>query len=176
MNKKIVKITAVIFIIISVVILGIIGYFCNSSNSFFSFTLIDLLTFGIASLLIYFITEIKNDKRNKYSKIENVIIEINAKISSITLETPNEYKKKEYLYIFKYISNKFDVLEELVEKKDKEYLGNAKIEFDKMRDFVNDNISQPQSYFEDRKEKIPNYASNIESSLDKIIVNIYKDK
>ena len=45
-----------------------------------------------------------------------------------------------------------------------------------MRDFINDNISQPKSYFEDRKEKIPNFASNIESNLDKIIVNIYVNK
>ena len=44
-----------------------------------------------------------------------------------------------------------------------------------MRDFINDNISQPKTYFEQRKEKIPNYASNIESNLDKIIVNIYTD-
>ena len=176
MNKKVVKIIAVVLIIIILIILGIIGFFCNSCNSFFSFTLIDLLTFGIASILIYFFTEIKNDKRDKDSKIENVIIEINAKISSITLEIPNEKKKKEYLYIFKYISNKFDVLEELVEKKDKENLNNAKNEFEKLREFVNDNLNQPKTYFEERKEKIPNFASNIEINLDKIIVNIYKNK
>lgn len=176
MDKKYVKIIAIILVIILVIILGIIGYNFNSCNSFFSFNIIDLLTFAIASVLIYFLTEIKNDKRNKNSKIENVIIEINAKISTISLEIPNEKKQKEYLYIFKYISNKFYVLEELVDKKDKENLDNAKNEFDKMREFINDNISQPKSYFEERKEKIPNLASNIESNLDKIIVNIYKNK
>lgn len=173
MNNKVIKVAVIIISIIIVIILGIIGYQCNSYNSFFSFNLMDLLTFAIASILIYFITEIRNDKRNKNGKIENVIIEINAKISTISLEIPTEKKQKEYLYIFKYISNKFFVLEKLVSKKDKENLNNAKIEFDKMREFINDNISQPKSYFEERREKIPNFASNIESNLDKIIVNIY---
>ncbi len=176
MNKKCGKIIAVISVIVFLIILGVIGYKCNSCNAFFSFNLLDLLTFGIASILIYFLTEIKNDKRNKNSKIENVIIEINAKISTISLEIPSEKRQKEYLYIFKYISNKFYVLEELVDKNDKANLDNAKNEFDKMREFINDNMSQPKSYFEERKEKIPNLASNIESNLDKIIVNIYKNK
>lgn len=174
-NKKVVKIIITIIVILFIIVLGIIGYTCNTTNSFFSFNLLDLLTFAVASVLIYFITEIKNDKRNKNEKIENVIVEINTKISTITLDIPNEKKKKEYLYIFKYISNKFYVLDKLIEKKDKENLNNAKMEFEKMRDFINDNISQPKTYFEQRKEKIPNYASNIESNLDKIIVNIYTD-
>lgn len=176
MNKKVVKIIVILILIIFVITLGIMGYQCNTYNSFFSFNLIDLLTFAIASVLIYFLTEIKNDKRNKNAKIENVIIEINARINTISLEIPNEKKKKEYLYVFKYLSNKFYVLEKLIEKKDKENLDNARLEFEKMRDFINDNISQPKSYFEDRKEKIPNFASNIESNLDKIIVNIYVNK
>lgn len=176
MNKNVAKTIAIIMVIVFVIILGIIGYQCNTCNSFFSFNLIDLLTFAIASVLIYFLTEIKNDKRSKNGKIENVIIEINAKINTISLEIPNVKKQKEYLYIFKYISNKFYVLEKLVEKKDKENLDNAKLEFEKMREFINDNISQPKSYFEDRKEKIPNFASNIESNLDRIIVNIYINK
>lgn len=176
MNKKVVKIIVIVILIVLVITLGIMGYQCNTYNSFFSFNLIDLLTFAIASILIYFLTEIKNDKRNKNAKIENVIIEINARINTISLEIPNEKKKKEYLYVFKYLSNKFYVLEKLIEKKDKENLDNARLEFEKMRDFINDNISQPKSYFEDRKEKIPNFASNIESNLDKIIVNIYVNK
>ena len=176
MNKKVVKIIVILILIIFVITLGIMGYQCNTYNSFFSFNLIDLLTFAIASVLIYFLTEIKNDKRNKNAKIENVIIEINARINTISLEIPNEKKKKEYLYVFKYLSNKFYVLEKLIEKKEKENLDNARLEFEKMRDFINDNISQPKSYFEDRKEKIPNFASNIESNLDKIIVNIYVNK
>ena len=174
MKKRIIFI--IVALIIVVVTLGIIGFYYNTANSFFSFTLVDLLTFAIASLLIFFVTEIKNDKKDKNSKIENVIIEINAKISTITLENPNIKKQKEYLYVFKYLSNKFFVLEELVDKKDETNLLNAKKEFEKMRDYINDNISQPEDYFEERKEKIPNLASNIESNLDKIIVNIYKNK
>ena len=127
MNKKVVKIIVILILIIFVITLGIMGYQCNTYNSFFSFNLIDLLTFAIASVLIYFLTEIKNDKRNKNAKIENVIIEINARINTISLEIPNEKKKKEYLYVFKYLSNKFYVLEKLIEKKDKENLDNAKI-------------------------------------------------
>ena len=101
MNKKVVKIIVILILIIFVITLGIMGYQCNTYNSFFSFNLIDLLTFAIASVLIYFLTEIKNDKRNKNAKIENVIIEINARINTISLEIPNEKKKKEYLYVFK---------------------------------------------------------------------------
>ena len=89
MNKKVVKIIVILILIIFVITLGIMGYQCNTYNSFFSFNLIDLLTFAIASVLIYFLTEIKNDKRNKNAKIENVIIEINARINTISLEIPN---------------------------------------------------------------------------------------
>lgn len=163
-------------IVIFFIIITGISWYCNGICSLFSFNIVDVLTLGIASILIYYLSEKNNDKRKKNEKIENLIVEISSKLNSISLQVPRKEKQKEYLYIFKYISNKFNVLKLLIDKNDERDLENAEKEFENLRVFITDNINQEESYFENLKERIPNYISNIDTSLDKIIVNIYKSK
>ena len=170
------KVLGIIGIIAVFIAISVVSCICNGVCEFFSFNIVDILTLGIASLLIYYLTERNNDKRKKNEKIENLIIEISSKLNSISLQIPSKEKQKEYLYCFKYISNKFSVLKLLIEKEDERNLENAEKEFENLRVFITDNINQEASYFENLKDKIPNYVSNIDTFLDKIIVNIYKNK
>lgn len=168
------KVLAIVGIIVIFIVISVISWICNGMSEFFSFNLVEILTLGIASILIYYLTEKNNDKRKKNEKIENLIIEISSKLNSISLQIPSKEKQKEYLYCFKYISNKFNVLKLLIDKDDERNLENAEKEFENLRVFITDNINQDELYFENLKDKIPNYVSNIDTFLDKIIVNIYK--
>lgn len=163
-------------VFIIAIIIGVLGYKLNTVNNLFSFNIIELLTLAIASILLYYLTEKNTNRRKCDDKIENLIVKIISKLSTICLKTPNIGMHSEYLYCFKYISNKFEVLDKLAYKSCKEHVTNGKNEFDKLRDFITDNINQNEKYFEDKKDKIPNLVSNIESNLDKIIVEIYDKK
>lgn len=169
----------IIFVVILVVTVGlaIIGHAFNDKSELLKYNLIDILTLGIVSIGIYYITELNNDKRRRHDKVENVVTEIVVKLNTILFETPKQSKYTEYLYCFKYVSNKIEVLEKIVtEKEYKIHIEDIRKDFESIRTFVTDNINQPEKYFtdKDRKDKIPNLIINIETALDKIIIGIYE--
>ena len=55
------KVLIIIGIVVIFIILTIVSCACNGIDQLFSFNLIDILTLGIASILIYYLTE-KNVK------------------------------------------------------------------------------------------------------------------
>lgn len=169
------KIILIILLIIFCVAFCIISIIMNGWKSFFSFNIVDILTFSIVSILLYIISRIWEQKSKRNSKIENTIVAIVAKLQEISLKVPSNENHAEYLYSFKYLSNKFEVLAALCDDKDKQYISDAKNNFEKLRDFITENINLGSSYFEDkdRKDKIPNLVANIETSLDKIVIEIY---
>lgn len=170
------KIILVIIISIALfIILSAIRIIMNGWKSFFEFNVIELLTFIIASIVLFFVTEMVERKNKKDSKLDDTILKIVAKLQEICLEVPTSSDKSRYLYILKYISNKFVLVNELCDERDKKNIEDAKKDFDTLRDFIIDNINLGPSYFEDeeRKNKIPNLISNIETYLDKVVIRIY---
>lgn len=165
----------IVCLIVASIVLCCISIAMNGWRSFFKFNILDILTFSIISIVLYIISKIGERKDKKNSKIENTIVSVVAKLQEISLKAPSNENYAEYLYSFKYLSNKFDVLQALCDEIDKQYINEAKNNFEKMREFITDNINLGSSYFEDkdRKDKIPNLVANIETSLDKVIIRIY---
>lgn len=173
--KKYGMIIAIIGTSIFTVICFIVAVCLNGWKKMFEINIVDLLTFSIVSIALFLVSQVSVQKDKKNIKMENIITFVVSKLQEICLIIPSEDNRAEYLYRFKNLSNKFEVLKSICDNKDKQYIENAQNKFENLREYIIDNLNMGLDYFEDssRKGKIHNIVTNIENELDKIIIKIY---
>ena len=144
--------------------------------SIFQYNLMEIITAICVSFVIYYLTKINEEKKNKNNKVEDIIELIQKRLNSV-FSLPVKYENKaEYLHTFKYLDNKILILENMTKHlKCEDEIRNIKTEKEKLDDFITENINLGDDYFngETVKEKIPNILGNIEAHLDTIILKIY---
>jgi hypothetical protein len=139
----------------------------------------DVMTVTIVTFGALFVTIITDNTRKKNEKIEAIIERLQHKIYSIFDLEIDVDKQTEYLYTFKYIENKINVLEKLaIHLECRESIDEIKKQEESLNKFVMDNLCEGNDYFKklEHKNTIPNTLCNIETHLDKITLKIYVDK
>lgn len=135
------------------------------------------MTIIIALFVTYYLTERKNDIRKLNSKIENICSNMQSYLREEYKVIPSKTNKEKVLMNIRYISNKIHILEKLSDKNKeiKNAVNYVKIEHNKYKEFVTDNLDQEDEYFQEekRQEKINSMKNKMDNKLDEIIVYLY---
>lgn len=169
--------------VLKIIILFIIGAIFSSfpfiwkNQPFLEYTLLDVVTGIVITYGIYYFSKVNDEKNNKVSKIDKVI-DVFRKRITLLFDKPIdvENNKEEYLHSFKYLDNKFKLLEHMTNSFNcKNEIANIKENLEKIETYITDNINEKNEYFihTDRKEKIPNLVDNIDGQLDIITIKLF---
>lgn len=164
-------------LIIVIALFSIPPFICDKYD-FFKYTLLDVVTGIGVSYGIYYLSKVNDEKNNKTIKIDQ-IIDVFRKRLTILFAKPIdvENNKEEYYHSFKYLDNKFKLLEHMTKSFDCENeIENIKINLEKLETYITDNINEKNDYFtkdSERKEKIPNIIDTIEVQLDNITIKLF---
>lgn len=167
-------------ILISTIILCIIcgiNIYNNGWQEFIKINAYETMTIIIALFVTYYLTERKNDIRKLNSKIENICSNMQSYLREEYKVIPSKTNKEKVLMNIRYISNKIHILEKLSDKNKeiKNAVNYVKIEHNKYKEFVTDNLDQEDEYFQEekRQEKINSMKNKMDNKLDEIIVYLY---
>lgn len=167
-------------IIVSTIILSVIcgiNIYNNGWQEFIKINAYETMTIIIALFVTYYLTERKNDIRKLNSKIENICSNMQSYLREEYEVIPSKQNKEKVLMNIRYISNKIHILEKLSEKNKeiKNAVNYVKVEHNKYKEFVTDNLDQEDAYFQEekRQEKIKSMINKMDNKLDEIIVYLY---
>ena len=167
-----------LLLLIGALIIFCIPPFIWKDVDFFKYTLLDIVTGIGVTYGIYYFSKINDEKSSKAAKIDQVI-DVFRKRLTVLFEKPIdvENNREEYYHSFKYLDNRFKLLEDMTKSYDcKEEIQNIKDNLEKIKDYVTDNIKEKNEYFtknSERKEKIPNLIDTIEVQLDNITIKLF---
>lgn len=170
-----------LIVILCLIIFGILFSYLHykyPNNSFFDYTLLDIVTGIVISGGIYYFSEMSKMKNSKAIKVDQIIDMYRNKLISLFDQPIDvENNKIEYLHSFKYLNNKLRLLEYMTRDFNcgKE-ISAIKSDFDKIESYISENIEEKNDYFvktQERKEKIPNLITNIDNQLGNITIKLW---
>jgi len=164
--------------LILVLILFSIPPFIWKDIDFLKYTLLDVVTGIGVTYGIYYLSKNNDEKNNKTSKIDQVIDVFRKRLTLLFDKPINvENNREEYYHTFKYLDNKFKLLEHMTKSFDCDNeVKNIGENLEKIETYITDNINEKNDYFTkdaDRKEKIPNLIDTIEVQLDNIMIKLF---
>jgi len=172
MKKKRIVFTALSFFLVAVII-GLIIYNGFKNESFWLLSLSQALTLLIALLIAFYASQFRNDERKLKETTEKLLYKLQNYINSDVFCNAGEHETKEVLMNNKRISNVIDSISKCSApfriKDDLDYINE---EFKKYRDFVSEHI-EDKDYLEKSKIEYQNFANNIDSKCDSIIISLY---
>lgn len=167
-----------IAIMIIVLILFSIPPFIWKEVDFLKYTLLDVVTGVVVTYGIYYFSKINDERNNKTNKIDQVIDVFRKRLTSLFDKPIDvENNREEYYHSFKYLDNKFKLLEHMTKSFEcKDEIKSIGDNLEKLETYITDNINESNDYFtkeKERKEKIPNLIDNIEVQLDNITIKLF---
>lgn len=166
-----------------IIFIFVIGLFCAppfiwDDVDFLKYTLLDVVTGIGITYGIYYFSKINDEKNNKAAKIDQVIDVFRKRLISLfSKEIDVENNKEEYYHSFKYLDNKFKLLEHMTKSFNcDDEIKNISDNLEKLQIYITDNINEKNDYFtkdKERKEKIPNLIDTIEVQLDNITIKLF---
>lgn len=166
-----------IWLVLAIIIFSIPPFIWPDCE-FLKYTFMDIITGIGVSYGIYYYSYVNDERNNKASKTDQVIDIFRERLMSLFSKPIDvENNKEEYYHTFKYLDNKFKLLENMT----KSFSCEKEIEkirdnLEKIETFITDNINETNDYFaknSERKEKIPNLMDTIEVQLDNITIKLF---
>ena len=172
-SKK--KIPLIICLVFAVSII-VLGFFSRKTNGFWDLSIGQIITYAIAIVFAFYITQIKSDERKRKEHVERLILEIQDIVTD-----PSFYrilKDENYQTIItvrnRKVNNYIDLIvqygTELGFKRDADYISK---EFKDYKDFVSDHIADYE-YLQKSEKQLNKYSENINSKCDSIIFLLYR--
>lgn len=171
------KIKHIILLLLALVLFCIPPFIWKDVD-FLKYTLLDVVTGIGLTYGIYYFSKINDEKNSKAAKIDQVIDVFRKRLITLFDKPIDvENNREEYYHSFKYLDNKFKLLEDMTKSFDCDNeIKNIKDNLEKIKDHITDNINEKNEYFikdSERKEKIPNLIDTIEVQLDYITIKIF---
>lgn len=159
--------------LIALVIVGIFNVSNDLSGTFFEATLIDIMSVAVVVLLVFYLTELRSDARNKKEAVDRLIARlINLLDDQVFYNIESEKEVKVIMIKQRDIKNKLEILRNcnLLADEDISY---ASDQFTAYWECVSEHI-RDFDYLKKSSTQLQKHISNMQNRLEKSAISIYK--